>query len=182
MSWRSHAPHGRVPRHRSDRPNVYQRRRESAAQRGAAISSRDSCRVQSFSQIVPEVSYLAAVGGKGPRGPAPRRGHQLARQLPRAKLLSDRVRSVLLGRCRRQGPKGPRAEARPSARATVAACNASLRSCQKCLTYQTGFSSTCFFLPSDSLITPSCVRSAVVNSILSSVTTWLLTRKPPPLT
>ena len=45
----------------------------------------------------------------------------------------------------------------------------------------TGFSSTCFFLPSESLITPSGVRSFSVSIIFSSVTVASLTLRPPAL-
>ena len=45
---------------------------------------------------------------------------------------------------------------------------------------QTGFSSTCFFLPSDSLMVPSAATSAAVSSVFSSATGWSLTRRPPP--
>ena len=46
---------------------------------------------------------------------------------------------------------------------------------------QTGLSSTCLFLPSESLITPSGVSAAGVRIIFSSVTVASLTFRPPPL-
>ena len=46
---------------------------------------------------------------------------------------------------------------------------------------QTGFSSTWRLRPSDSLITPSGVRSRGVSASFSSVTAASLTRRPPPL-
>ena len=46
---------------------------------------------------------------------------------------------------------------------------------------QTGFSRTCRLRPSDSLITPSGVRSFGVSVIFSSVTVTSLTFSPPPL-
>jgi hypothetical protein len=46
---------------------------------------------------------------------------------------------------------------------------------------QTGFSSTCFFLPSDSFRTPSDVTSASESVAFSSVTALSLTLRPPPL-
>ena len=45
----------------------------------------------------------------------------------------------------------------------------------------TGFSSTCFFLPSESLITPSGVRSFRLSVIFSSATAASFTFSPPPL-
>src|SRR5690606_42125 len=45
---------------------------------------------------------------------------------------------------------------------------------------QTGRRSTCFFLPNDSLMTLSAVRSAGVRRAFSSFTTVSLTRRPPP--
>src|SRR4029078_3387870 len=44
-----------------------------------------------------------------------------------------------------------------------------------------GLSSTCFFLPIDSLMTPSGVRLPALRIIFSSVTATSLTRSPPPL-
>src|SRR5262249_53814780 len=44
-----------------------------------------------------------------------------------------------------------------------------------------GLNSTCRFLPSESLMTPSGVRSRGVSTIFSSVAATSLTRRPPPL-
>ena len=45
---------------------------------------------------------------------------------------------------------------------------------------QTGFKSTCFFLPSDSLMTPPATTSARVSRAFSSAIGASLTLKPPP--
>ncbi len=49
------------------------------------------------------------------------------------------------------------------------------------ITLQTGLISTCRFLPSESLITPSGVRSARVRNRFSSATDSSFTFSPPPL-